>query len=73
MTTFYVATRSLYVLVDAANEAEACELGWPALAQLLRERLGREVPVEVHTVRPATADEIESMKWHDQMVARETN
>ena len=71
MTTFYIATRSLYVLVDADNEAEARELGRPALAALFRESLGRYVPFEVHTVRPASGDEIELMRRHNEMVAGE--
>jgi hypothetical protein len=72
MITFYVATRSCYVLVDANDDAQARALGHPALAALMREQLGREVPIQIHTARPATGDEIELMKWHDGMVARET-
>jgi hypothetical protein len=37
----------------------------------LRERLGREVPIEIHTVRPATTDEIDMTTWHNEMVVRE--
>jgi hypothetical protein len=73
MATFYVATRAVYVLVDAANEDEARELGRPALAALFRETLGRHVPFEVHTVRPASGDKIELMRWHNQMLAGELN
>ena len=71
MTTYYVATRVNYVLVDAADEAQARELGQPGLAKLYRECLGKEVPVVIHTIRPATADEIETMQWHNEMLARE--
>ena len=48
--------------------------GYAALYDLyadLRERLGKEVPITIHTVRLATADEIELMAWHNEMVARE--
>lgn len=74
MTTYLVATLARYVLVEAPNEAVARELGRPALYELyadVRQRLGREVPIEIHTVRPATTDEIDLMKWHNEMVARE--
>lgn len=76
MTTYFVATRARYVLVDAENEAQARDLGQLDLHDLyadLRERLGREVPIEIHTARPATTDEIELMKWHREMVANGTN
>jgi hypothetical protein len=72
MTTFYVATRTCYVLVEAADEGQARELGRPGLAALYREQLGREVAVEIHTVRPATAKEIELQKWHDENLASES-
>lgn len=74
MTTYYVATRACYVLVDANDEAEAQELGKPALHELyadIRKRVGRDVPIEIHTVRPATEDEVNLMNWHNEMVARE--
>lgn len=74
MTTYYVATRARYVLVDAADEAEARERGQIELRKQYvdaRECRAREVPIEIHTVRPATADEIELGKWHAQMVAQE--
>jgi hypothetical protein len=73
MTTFYVATRASYVLVDAADETQARQLGQPALAALYRETLGIDVPIQIHTVRLPTSDEIETMNWHNEMVARETN
>lgn len=74
MTTYFVATRVRYVLVDAEDETQARELGHTALHELyadMRERLGREVPIEIHTIRPATDDEIGLWKWHHEMVARE--
>ena len=73
MTTWYVATLSRYVLVEAEDEASARELGQTALHDLyadLRERLGREVPVTILTVRQASDDEIDLCRWHDEMVAR---
>jgi len=74
MTTYLVATRARYVLVDADNEDAARDLGAPALHELyadLREKLGRDVPINICTVRPATEDEIELQQFHDEMVARE--
>ena len=74
MTAYYVATLACYVLVNANNEAEAHELGKPALQNLYaesRERVERYAPIEIHTVRPATEDEVELMNWHTEIVARE--
>lgn len=74
MTIWYVATLARYVLVDAADENEARAKGRAALYDLyadVRERLGREVPIEIRTVRPATDDEVRLMGWHNAMVARE--
>jgi len=74
MTTYFVATLARYVLVDADNEAAAREHGQAALHDLyadLRERLGREVPINILTVRPATDDEIELWRWHQESLARE--
>lgn len=71
MNTYLVATIARYVLVDARDEAEARELAMPALRELyadVRRRLGREVLIEIHTVRLATKDEIELWKWHHEML-----
>ena len=49
---------------------QARELGWAALNEIyadLRERFGREVPIEIHAVRPAMVDEVELMRWHEEM------
>lgn len=76
MTTFYVATLARYVLVEADDEATARVAGHAALYDLyadLRERLGRDVPIEIRTIRPATTDEIDMMKWHHEMLAREAD
>lgn len=74
MTTYFVATLARYVLVDADNEDDARELGATKLHALyadLRAKLGRDVPINICTVRPATEDEIELQRFHDEMVARE--
>jgi hypothetical protein len=74
MTTYYVATLARYVLVDANDELHARELGQLALHELyadLRAKLGREVPINILTIRPATDDEIQLWRWHQEMVARE--
>jgi hypothetical protein len=74
MTTYLVATLSRYVLVDAANEDEARRIGQVALHDLyvdLRERLGKDVPINIVTVRPATHEEIELQRSHDEAMARE--
>jgi hypothetical protein len=73
MTTYFVATLARYVLVDVENEADARERGHVALHELyadLRERLGREVPINLN-VRPATEDEIELWRWHHEALSRE--
>ncbi len=71
MTTFYVATRARYVLVEAANETEARRLGQYAL-QNLRVRYDKALglvaqPVAIQIVRPATDAEIELRDWHREM------
>lgn len=60
MTTYYVATRAMYVLVDAPNEDEARTKALPAFAEL---RDDRNAVIEICTVRPATDDEIELARW----------
>lgn len=74
MTTWFVATRTAYVLVDAEDEGTARRDAYPGLYDLyadLRKQLGREVEVTIHTVRPATDDEIELWNWHNEMIARD--
>jgi hypothetical protein len=69
---YYVATLARYVLVEAENEAEAFKLGHAALVKLyadIRQRFGSGMRVEIRTVRPATEDEIEHMRWHQEYVA----
>jgi hypothetical protein len=75
MTTYYVATLARYVLVEAENDADARERGHAALHELyadLREQLGKEVPINIATLRPATTEEIELWRWHQEMVAGES-
>ena len=73
MTTYFVGTLARYVLVDANDETEARALGQPALHELyadVRERLGRDVPINITTVRPATPGEIDLQRWHDEKVGQ---
>lgn len=67
MTTYYVATLATYVLVDAADELQARELGRVALIQLT----GNATP-NIRTIRHATDEEIELSRWHQEMLDRET-
>ncbi len=76
MTTYFVATVTRYVLVDAEDEAAARVAGHAALYELyadFRERFGRDIPIEIHTLRPATVAEIDLWRWHHAMVAREAD
>jgi hypothetical protein len=73
MTTFYVATLAKYVLVEAENEEHARELGRVGLEKLHAEvgrRLGKDPPVNILVVRPATTDEIEFCRWGEEMIAQ---
>jgi len=74
VTTYLVATLARYVLVEAADEAEARRVGQSDLHALyadMRERHGRDVPIRILTVRPARKDEIELWRWHQEMCRRE--
>ena len=74
MTTYYVATLARYVLVEAENESVARERGLASLHELyadLRKQRGKEVPINIRTVRAATDEEIELWRWHQEMVAGE--
>ena len=74
MTAYYVATLARYVVVDAENEAQARERGAAALHELyadLRANLGRDVTIEIRTLRPATSDEIDMVRTHERLVANE--
>ncbi len=67
MTLYYVATLARYVLVDAADEASARQIGQSAL----QAEAGDRAAIQVRTVRPATDDEIELCHWHHDQLARE--
>ena len=74
MTAYYVATLARYVVIDAENGVQARERGAAALHELyadVRARYGREVPIEIRVVRPATTDEIEMVRFHERMLANE--
>jgi hypothetical protein len=58
MTTYYVANLAKYVLVEADSAAQARELGRVGLERLHAEvgrRLGKDLPVNILVVRPATS------------------
>ena len=65
---FRVATLSRYVLVEAADETEARQLGEAALRGLFPELMQKAT---VRSVVLATDDEIEFWKWHQDMLARD--
>lgn len=67
MLTYYVATLSNYVLVNAANETDARQRGHAALVELT----GNATP-NIRTIRLATDDEIELSRWHQEMLDRES-
>jgi len=59
MSTYYVATRIRYVLVEADDENNARNIGDVALHEMhadLGKRLGHEVPFEIRSVRLATTN-----------------
>lgn len=61
MEMYYVATRECHALVPAVDGENAWIVGHDALHMLhaeLAEQTGLEVPIEIRTVRLATAEEI---------------
>ena len=70
MPIYCVATLARYVLVEAKDETAAREAGMNALRELLAPE-GRVAPIEIRLVRPATDEEIELQRWHDEMLARD--
>src|SRR5262245_44682535 len=69
MATYYVATLARYVLVDADSDSEARQRGQAALRELYvvdQGRGGKNRPITITTVRLATDDEIELMRWHEK-------
>jgi hypothetical protein len=71
MTTYYVATLAAYVLVEAPNESDARERGYAALLDLYANDGRTGATIAIRTVRPATDDEIELMRWHQENLAAE--
>jgi len=70
MTTYYVATLSRYVLVEAASEDDARCLGRVALAALFADYRG-DLNIEIRTVRAATGEEIKFWQWHSDSLEAE--
>jgi hypothetical protein len=61
---FLIGVRARYVLVDAADEADARSKGEDALRELYSHIWRKGVPIGVTTVRPATDDEVE--RWRSR-------
>jgi hypothetical protein len=61
MTTFYVATLSTYVLVNAETEDEAVQIG----SERIKEQFG--ITASVKIVRQATDEEIRLQVWADEI------
>ncbi len=60
---------------DAADETEAASLGQDALHALyadLRAKHGRDIPIEIRTVRLATDAEIDLWQFHQRMLREDT-
>jgi hypothetical protein len=71
-STFYVATRTRYVLIDAKTESEARREGRVKLQWLYTEEgLPNASTIEIQTLRAATSDEIELWNSHCQNLNRE--
>ena len=71
MSTYYVATLARYVLVGADNESDARERGYAALHDLYAADGSAGAAINIRTVRPATDDEIELVRWHQEKLAVE--
>jgi hypothetical protein len=64
---YVAATVARYVLSEATDEMQARELATPLLYELYagtRRKLGRDTPIQIHTVRLTTAEETALWKWH---------
>ena len=70
MTTYYVATLSCYVLVEANTEEDARCLGRVALAALFADYRGN-LNIQIRSVRTATDEEIEFWQWHKESLDAE--
>jgi hypothetical protein len=66
--------RHHHVLVEKEHEERARELGGVALGKLhanAGRRLGKDMPVDILVVRPATTDDVEFCRWGEEMLAQE--
>jgi hypothetical protein len=71
-TTFYVATKTRYVLIDADTEQEARNEGRVKLQWLYQEEcLPNASSIEIHTIRIATDSEINLWNAHCRNLKRE--
>ena len=70
MTTYYVATLSRYVLVEAETEKDARCLGRVALEALFADYRG-DINIEIRTVRPANEEETKFWQWHKESIDAE--
>ena len=71
-STFYVATRTRYVLIDAESETEARTEGKVKLQWLYTEEgLPNASSIDIHVIRIATDDEIELWNSHCENFKRE--
>ena len=59
---YYVATRVMFVVVEAASEDDARRLGATRLRELYGQRLRRNSHVVIETVRLATDEETHRYK-----------
>lgn len=67
---YFVATLSRYVLVEAVDADQARTRALPELQRLYEADPppgGQRFPITIHTIRPATPDEIETWKWYQDM------
>ena len=64
-TTWYLATRAQYILVDAATFDEALAIGVPQLSKFV----GRQLDAKDVLIRKATDEEIELQRYHAECQA----
>ena len=69
MSIYYVASLARYVIVEADSEAQAREVGLPALRDLYAADGTDARFVQIRTVRLATDNEFEFEREHQQMLA----
>lgn len=74
MNMYFVSAGFRYVLVDARNKEQARTLAMPKLIELyadMLERFGSQYPINIHTVREATPEEVELWRWHHEMIRKD--